>query len=155
MTTYYHAPIDVLGHFQYKELPRLLNVTGVVPSIPKPEAKYPGQPVEDQLVVDLTRVSVFNLTLCIGKEWYRFPSHFFVPQGVNVEFIKSEFDGHLPRQFSPPDTPGLLGAFEKTRIIHPDLNDLNQEEPLHYVSQYCFPFMNSLERYGTGRCIEL
>src|SRR4051794_24559259 len=27
--------------------------------------------------------------LCLGKEWYRFPSSYFLPDGVRTKFIKS------------------------------------------------------------------
>ncbi|KAF9972115.1 mannosyltransferase [Actinomortierella ambigua] len=37
--------------------------------------------------------------VCVGKEWYRFPSHYFLPQGAKLGFIKSRFDGLLPGEF--------------------------------------------------------
>jgi alpha-1,2-mannosyltransferase len=36
--------------------------------------------------------------VCVGKEWYRFPSHFFLPDTASplrLEFIASSFDGSL------------------------------------------------------------
>ncbi|KOS15887.1 glycosyltransferase family 22 protein [Malassezia pachydermatis] len=39
-------------------------------------------------------------TVCYGKEWHRFPSHFFVPPSMRVEFIPSAFDGILPHHFT-------------------------------------------------------
>ncbi|WFD23565.1 dextrin dextranase [Malassezia equina] len=38
--------------------------------------------------------------LCYGKEWHRFPSHFFVPPSMRVDFVESEFDGILPHHFA-------------------------------------------------------
>jgi len=46
--------------------------------------------------------------LCYGKEWHRFPSHFFVPPGMRVDFVESEFDGILPHHFAP--APSALSA---------------------------------------------
>ncbi|KAL1449682.1 hypothetical protein WDU94_002167 [Cyamophila willieti] len=37
------------------------------------------------------------INVCMGKEWYRYPSSFFLPNDKwNVSFIKSEFRGQLP-----------------------------------------------------------
>lgn len=36
--------------------------------------------------------------ICLGKEWYRFGSSFFIPnKEQKVAFIKSGFDGLLPQ----------------------------------------------------------
>ncbi|KAI7825165.1 Alg9-like mannosyltransferase family-domain-containing protein [Gamsiella multidivaricata] len=37
--------------------------------------------------------------VCVGKEWYRFPSHYFLPEGAKLGFLKSHFDGLLPGEF--------------------------------------------------------
>ncbi|KAJ2935635.1 hypothetical protein H1R20_g1457, partial [Candolleomyces eurysporus] len=112
---YYHAPMGVAFNFQMHELPRLLNDTGLLPVYPA------NLPEDEQPSIDLTAIQEFNLTLCYGKEWHRFPGHFLVPNGVQVGFIKSEFDGLLPGHFAlpPNDQPGF--------------NDLNLEEPSHHV----------------------
>lgn len=44
-------------------------------------------------------MAVPDLTLCVGKEWYRFPSSFFLPNDVRARFIPSNFDGLLPNAF--------------------------------------------------------
>ncbi|XP_050048305.2 alpha-1,2-mannosyltransferase ALG9 [Dermacentor andersoni] len=65
-------------------------------------------------------------TLCVGKEWYRFPSSFFLPQNWELSFIESEFRGQLPK----PYASGANG----TRIIPTDMNDANREEQSRYVN---------------------
>lgn len=40
-----------------------------------------------------------GIQVCLGKEWYRFPSHFFLPEGVDVRFLSSGFTGQLPQYF--------------------------------------------------------
>lgn len=40
-----------------------------------------------------------NLNICYGKEWYRFPTSFFLPTSLSGAWIKSEFDGILPKHF--------------------------------------------------------
>lgn len=65
-------------------------------------------------------------TLCVGKEWYRFPSSFFLPLNWELAFIESEFRGQLPK-------PYAAGA-NATRIIPTDMNDANREERSRYVN---------------------
>lgn len=63
----------------------------------------------------------------MAKEWYRFPSNFFVPDHLNVQFVKSQFGGQLPKYFeSDADHP--------TRIVPKHMNDANREEPSRYVN---------------------
>lgn len=69
--------------------------------------------------------------VCIGKEWYRFPSSFFLPDGLRAKFVKSEFDGLLPGEFS--ESKGS-GPYPGTWMIPTGMNDMNQEDPLKYVS---------------------
>ncbi|KZO96340.1 glycosyltransferase family 22 protein [Calocera viscosa TUFC12733] len=140
---YYHAPMDVVSHFEFSELPRLLNVTGLLPEqIKKTEtpSKY-----DKENLVDLTPIHMFNLNLCIGKEWYRFPSHFHVPDSINVNFIKSEFDGMLPRHFVESAGSDALWKWDGTRFVPPDLNDLNREEPSRYVEPSTCDYLIDLD----------
>ncbi|KAK7058438.1 mannosyltransferase [Paramarasmius palmivorus] len=134
---YYHAPMGVALHFETKELPWLLNTTGILP--PPPQAKTRTKShYDEEPTIDLTPIKDFNLTLCYGKEWHRFPSHFLVPNGVNVEFIQHDFRGLLPGHFpewnGDEQSVGLgLWRRPQTRIQPEGVNDLNQEDPSHYV----------------------
>lgn len=76
-------------------------------------------------------------TLCIGKEWHRFPSHYFVPSKIRVEFIKSNFDGLLPTKFDPV----------KKYLSEPEfVNDLNQPLEDRYVDiKKCDYMVDSLK----------
>ncbi|KAF8167320.1 glycosyltransferase family 22 protein [Crassisporium funariophilum] len=137
---YYHAPLTVAFDFQMTEIPRLLNATGLLPVYPA------NTPEEDKPRIDLTPVKEFDLKLCLGKEWYRFPGSYLIPSGIRVEFVKSEFDGMLPRHFEESalktggNGQGLLGEVAKkwwlrpqTSYVPQDLNDLNKEDLSHYV----------------------
>ncbi|TFK30934.1 asparagine-linked glycosylation 9 protein isoform a [Coprinopsis marcescibilis] len=130
---YYHAPLTVAFDFQTNELPRLLNETGLL-------ADFSSMPEQERPRIDLAPIREFNLTLCYGKEWHRFPGNFLVPSGINVEFIKSEFTGLLPTHFAHD---GMSRNTEnkwlrwwprpETRRIPSGLNDLNIEETSFYV----------------------
>ncbi|KIK70667.1 glycosyltransferase family 22 protein, partial [Collybiopsis luxurians FD-317 M1] len=127
---YYHAPLSISNHFEAKELPHLLDLAGLLPvPVQRRNKKY------DELRIDLSPIKDFNLTLCYGKEWYRFPSHYLVPSGVRVEFIKSEFEGLLPGHFSQENTNVTEPWWPRsqTRIVPLDQNDLNKAEVSHYV----------------------
>ncbi|KAL4062977.1 glycosyltransferase family 22 protein [Scleroderma yunnanense] len=123
---YYHAPLAVYSHFEEFELPRLLNVTGLLPPLPRDidQRDWPN--------IDLTPVKEFELRLCLGKEWHRFPGHYLVPNGVDVNFVKSDFAGLLPAHFER----SLSGSWwdrrgpKRTPV---GLNDLNQEVHEFYV----------------------
>jgi len=71
-------------------------------------------------------------TVCVGKEWYRFQSSFFLPStSFRIAFLKSEFSGQLPKYYTKPDDDsGMLS----TQLSHLDFNDMNMEESTRYIS---------------------
>ncbi|MFH4978646.1 hypothetical protein AB6A40_005355 [Gnathostoma spinigerum] len=94
-----------------------------------------------------------KIRLCVGKEWYRFPSSFFLPsqlsdshgrrRSVELAFIKSEFSGLLPKPFAAMSLPAV------TRAVPTEMNDLNKEEPSRYVSVESCDFLVDLETPDT------
>ncbi|KAF1931584.1 glycosyltransferase family 22 protein [Didymella exigua CBS 183.55] len=75
--------------------------------------------------------------VCLGKEWYRFPSSYLLPDRVRPKFIKSEFSGLLPGEFSEA-TAGGFGLFPGTWLIPSGMNDENIEDPGKYTSiEHC------------------
>lgn len=77
-------------------------------------------------------------TVCFGKEWYRFPSSYFLPKGMRAKFVKSAFDGLLPGEFNEAQIG--FGFFAGTWLIPPGMNDQNIEDPGKYVSiSFIFP----------------
>ncbi|OJJ62832.1 hypothetical protein ASPSYDRAFT_55583 [Aspergillus sydowii CBS 593.65] len=69
--------------------------------------------------------------VCFGKEWYRFPSSFFLPDGMRAKFIRSEFRGLLPGEFQDArDYPAL---FDGTSRTPEGMNDLNEEDAGKYT----------------------
>lgn len=93
----YHAPLDL-----YPEFHRIAK-DPTLHSVPE------GRPV----------------SVCVGKEWYRFPSSFLLPHNWQLHFIQSEFKGQLPQAYAS----GPLA----TQIIPANMNDQNLEEPTRYV----------------------
>ncbi|KAK3337826.1 Alg9-like mannosyltransferase family-domain-containing protein [Neurospora tetraspora] len=70
-------------------------------------------------------------TVCFGKDWYRFPSSYFLPRDMHAKFIRSEFRGLLPGEFSEAGTG--FGLFSGTWLPTSGLNDRNEEDPGKYV----------------------
>lgn len=71
-------------------------------------------------------------SVCLGKEWYRFPSSFFLPDNMRAKFIRSEFRGLLPGEF--PNAADYLTLFDGTSRLPAGMNDVNEEDPGKYVS---------------------
>ncbi|KAJ2944041.1 hypothetical protein O0L34_g8373 [Tuta absoluta] len=74
--------------------------------------------------------------VCFGKEWYRSPSHFHLPNTYNIRFIPSEFNGQLPAPYKQ--------THNATRLIHPYFNDLNKMDNSTYLHpQACHYLVDS------------
>lgn len=111
-----------------------LHVPGVpgYPPLNQPSVLLPSDAKYGQLP---TQAAV---RVCVGKEWYRFPSAFFLPDSVRdglrvgraehqgaaeLAFIKSAFGGQLPQPFLPGGT----------NVTRTGFNDMNAEEVDRYV----------------------
>ena len=68
--------------------------------------------------------------VCLGKEWYRFPSSYFLPKNMRAKFVKSAFDGLLPGEFSEA---GTISGILPTWLIPHGMNDQNIEDPGKHV----------------------
>ena len=72
-----------------------------------------------------------NTSICFGKEWYRFPSSYFLPDGARAKFIRSQFTGLLPGEFG--GTGNKPFPLSSTSSIPSGMNDRNLEDPGKYV----------------------
>ena len=77
------------------------------------------------------------IQVCVGKEWHRFPSSFFVPEDLTLStkrqrwrlaFVRSEFGGQLPGRFV--ETKDVVGA---TRHVDSLFNDQNKQVAERFV----------------------
>lgn len=90
-------------------------------------------PLKVYTPLHLPGVSKPGDNVCLGKEWYRFPSSYLLPDRVRPKFIKSEFSGLLPGEFSEANMGGF-GLFPGTWLIPSGMNDENIEDPGKYAS---------------------
>jgi alpha-1,2-mannosyltransferase len=84
-------------------------------------------------------------SVCFGKEWYRFPSSYHLPNNMRAKFVKSEFDGLLPGEFSEAKNGFWAGAW----MTPAGMNDQNIEDMSKYVSTpdlLWFPILMLLRR---------
>ena len=128
--TRYRAPITVYGAlWQERPADQIMNLNYL-------QEDYPHD------------ASLRELNVCVGKEWFRFPGSYFLPRDARLRFIKSDFDGMLPKSFEPEDIKTVTYEergetlfqrvrqlkFEAARTIQPGFNSLNKEDPNSYVS---------------------
>ncbi|KAK8730809.1 hypothetical protein OTU49_007944 [Cherax quadricarinatus] len=93
----------------------------------------------NRLAVEESFPSDRPINICLGKEWHRFPSSFFLPGlNWNLQFVQSEFRGQLPKPFSP--------EANGTSIIPDKMNDANIEEKSRYVLLSTCHFLIDLDR---------
>ncbi|KAJ4390700.1 mannosyltransferase [Gnomoniopsis smithogilvyi] len=71
--------------------------------------------------------------VCYGKEWYRFPTSYFLPRDMHAKFIRSEFRGLLPGEFQHRGEGEGFGLFPGTWLIPEGMNDNNQEDMGKYI----------------------
>ena len=69
-----------------------------------------------------------TMNICIGREWYLFPSHYFLPDAARLQFVRDNFTGILP-QYYPDD--GIRNGTYATPLQ--PFNDRNREEASRYV----------------------
>ncbi|KAJ5767263.1 uncharacterized protein N7511_004879 [Penicillium nucicola] len=90
-----------------------------------------GAPIKVFEPLQQVNVAQTGDSVCFGKEWYRFPSSYFLPHNMRAKFVRSEFRGLLPGEF--PDAPSYLGRLNGASQIPSGMNDLNIEDPSKYV----------------------
>lgn len=72
--------------------------------------------------------------ICVGREWYRFPSSYFLSDKQRLKFIKSGFNGLLPGEFLEPETSTWRWwTLDGTWTTPSGMNNKNLEDPLKYI----------------------
>lgn len=108
----------------------IILIHGII-SISRTVSIVDGYSAPIRLLVDSKTREIFqndssnDIHVCIGKDWYRFPSHFLLPSKCELSFIRSEFRGQLPKAYSQ-----LKNA---TRLVEKHFNDENREEIDRYI----------------------
>lgn len=99
-------------------------------------------------------VAETGTSVCFGKEWYRFPSSYFLPHDMRAKFIRSEFRGLLPGDF--PDAPSYYSRLDGASQIPSGMNEFNIEDPSKYVCSaelsMCLVNANLTEQTDISHC---
>lgn len=66
--------------------------------------------------------------VCVGLEWFRFPSSYFLPDTARLGFLPSQFSGQLPQYFTP------FGSKEESKPLQGKFNDINASENDRFVA---------------------
>nr|CDS33326.1 glycosyltransferase [Hymenolepis microstoma] len=86
-------------------------------------------------------------TLCIGRDWHLFPSHFLLPQETNlwrVHFLRSNFSGQLPGKFDEN-----VGIIKATRVPSSHFNDMNlPEQGTFFDISHCDYILDRVSKPG-------
>lgn len=133
----------------------------------------------------LNRTEIMNfdnkeatINVCTGREWFRFPNSFFLPDHYRLKFVASGFNGLLPGDFtedkttifqtvrhSPPNMNNL-NHFEKDKIVEldectyfvdtmelidPELDAFSPWDTNNWDKLYCYPIINAQESRLFGR----
>ncbi|KAF5101960.1 hypothetical protein D0Z00_000615 [Geotrichum galactomycetum] len=70
--------------------------------------------------------------ICVGREWYRFPSSYFLRDDQRLKFIASGFDGLLPGEFAEGGR-GLRNWRSGTHVVPSGMNNRNEADPSKLV----------------------
>ncbi|KEI38671.1 glycosyltransferase family 22 protein [Mixia osmundae IAM 14324] len=128
---YYHAPMDVAFHFSTIELPTLAlkRFPELYPQVLSDRSKdYATAIASAEEFVDLAPLRSLNISICYGKEWYRFTGHHTIPNEVSANFIASDFHGQLPKKFESAIQTGWQGRQSVASKIPTGFNAVNREE---------------------------
>lgn len=72
--------------------------------------------------------------VCIGREWYHYPSSLFLNDNQRLKFTQSSFDGMLPGDFLEPAVHSFEGLVKTTSAIPAGFNNMNKYNPDFVVS---------------------
>ncbi|KAK3389630.1 Alg9-like mannosyltransferase family-domain-containing protein [Podospora didyma] len=92
---------------------------------------YTGYSAPMSLYAPLNEIGGPGDSVCFGKEWYRFPSSYFLPHNMRAKFVRSEFRGLLPGEFSEARIG--FGFWSGTWLPTIGLNERNEEDMGKYV----------------------
>jgi alpha-1,2-mannosyltransferase len=125
----------LLRRFFISHLPTLTMVVFLLLSLSRAVALHIGYGAPMDVYKSLNSHQILSFTeqfpevaevnVCVGKEWHRFPSSFFLPNNKwSLRFLQSDFKGQLPGLYSRHDN--------STSVIPDHMNDFNREEPSRY-----------------------
>lgn len=145
---------SVLSVFSVFLAVSFLRIYGMISGYGAPLSVY--QPLGAQLSRGSTDpvVGARGDFVCLGKEWYRFPNSFLLPRDMRPKFVRSEFRGLLPGEFSEARTG--FGLWSGTWLPTSGMNDQNKEDMGKYTDiQSCAFLVDTQYPENAGKGLEL
>lgn len=108
-------------------------------------------------------------TVCVGREWYRFPSSYFMDS--QLKFVRSGFDGLLPGEFTSftdiPEGMNNRNEFDEGKLVPLETCDYLVDIKLDYDAEsgeidplkhgwekdFCVPFLDTQKSTGLARVL--
>ena len=148
-STYFNGAAQAYSHLSRVEIPQMAPKAKLLPFR---AANNGGVGLEDATVASLAaleKAASVGINVCVGKEWYRYPSSFFLAElpralgksgdgdaakaVVRLQFVKSSFGGQLPQHFPEgPEDPSKYSS-----VVQPGFNDLNKVLERHGLFSRC------------------
>ena len=88
--------------------------------------------------------------VCVGREWFRYPSNFFLPNGARLRFVDGGFDGQLPQPFVPRRDASLGATWESTAAPRDGFNDLNLGDASRFVALASCDYLVEIDLLGAA-----
>lgn len=110
-------------------MPHLLSTLGYSP---KPAPKNYKPYSKDEKINpewDYTPLTTLDppITLCYAGEWYRYPSSYLIPEGIDVQWVQTDFDGMMPRRWERSAVSDDSWPRPETRVVRDGrFNGLNK-----------------------------
>lgn len=82
--------------------------------------------------------------VCVGKEWYRFPSHYLLNNDQRLRYIKSDFNGLLPKHYTVSqrnNATHVERVLHATRAVPSGMNDQNRAVADRYIEAWQCDYM--------------
>ena len=126
----FRAPMEIYSHLHDVELPRSW---GSLARFHHHDGAHDGdhhtlpalQYTKDYYNKDVDQGD--HVAVCVGKEWYRYPSSFYLRPWSRLYFLQSGFTGQLPSKYI--EHGDVYGTMAHT----PHMNDNNEEEISRYI----------------------
>ncbi|KAJ1987261.1 mannosyltransferase [Coemansia spiralis] len=117
LSKYYGAPVKA-----FMLLPKHGKDAGILPL---------GPSIKRALFGTTQPLAVPAQVVCMGRDWHRFPSSYWLPQNSTLVFIQTDFNGLLPGDFFAAAKHGQVS----TAMQRTDFNALNEWEPSHAIDR--------------------
>ncbi|KAF6013814.1 hypothetical protein HII13_001062 [Brettanomyces bruxellensis] len=105
----------------------ILRITSLVENYGAPLSAFKALSSHDTIIYDADSTTIENV--CIGREWYHYPSSFFLKSNQRLRYVENGFRGMLPGDFIEPGSHTFGGIRNSTRVDQEGFNNLNHYNP--------------------------